>query len=726
MGSQKKPISLNALLHDTFWESYQSKTMLIDNIDENDAFYNGDQWGEYDPSDGFPRIVMNIVKKGADQIASKINGTPLYLSYSAFGSDGTDSNVDCKALSQFDQFVLNTRSVSDRTFGHQSAVNGEVRGTEITYVRWDEDDESVKGIYRGGLAYEHIDPRHFAVANPMVPDIQKQEWVMFWSDVPVGYAKKVIDKEEDLTEEEKSERKRMIARENRSRKDDINRFKDIEPTALTRVYTRFFRIGGEVCYMCSTQSADLFAYPKPLSSIVKKDYAKKAQEEYDERLKELGKWVESDDYDFKTQPDLSIDYEDVAIGDYSREAQTEGGYRERKERFSLYPFAVYCPNPMNNSIFGYSLAHSMIKIQKGINFSYSMVMQCAQNNAFSKVIAKDGALRNQLITNEPGQILTDYTDGVNGFGIKFAESQPLPSDLTRFGMELAQQTAKTYGFGDVMSGEISNQDLSGWAVQQMVKQANSPIEQQQQLFWAYKKDLAYIRVMFYKHYIDETFYSWEYSDSEMEEQEADRKAILQGISQGLPMSYKDGTPMSQSDIEYIASHPVRKTHFSSIRGRSLWGSEFVISIDAQQGLADTKLTEEQAFESLILNGGISKMDSDTFDFIVKCDPAFSPATKASMMAYSKVKRKGEIAQYQAQIAELQAQLQQCNAQMEQMAGQMRYAKQYNENLKKEFSDKIGLANRYLKEETSRQPAQTQTGGEEVKLAEQKAAENSIG
>lgn len=692
MEESKKNESMNALLHDRFWAQYQTKTDLVDSIREDDDFYNGRQWGDYDPTDGFPRVTVNIIKKGVDLIASKVNGTPLYLSYSAFGYGG--ENKDCTRLAQFDEFVL--KDLDDPTFGWQSCVNADVRGTEITYVRWDADDETIKGLYKGGLAYEHIDPRCFAVANPQLPNIQKQAWVMFWSDVPLGACKKMVDEETGLSDREKERRKEFLVRDDTSKKDDILLYKDSMNGSLIRVYTRFFRINGEVCYMCSTQTTDLFAYPKPLSTLIPEDYGKKAQEAYEKKLSDIGSWKNAEGYEGELMPDLDIDYEDVTIGDYGRKANSDEDHRRLKERFSLYPFAVYTSKPISNSIFGFSMTKALIPAQKALNYCYSMVVQCAQNNAFSKIFAKDGALGNQEITNEPGQIITDYSNDVNGWGIKLAESQPLPNDLTAFGGNFMDIIAKTYGFSDVMSGEISNQDLSGYAVQQMVKQNNTPIEQQQQLFWKYKKDLAKIRIMFYKHYVDEAYYSWDYTDGEVELNEKSRRTLIAGSAQGLPIQHPDGTDYTPDELEMLKK-PVEKTHFSSIKGKELWGNDYVISIDAQQGLVDSKLTEEQAFDNLIMNGGVANMDADTFEFVIKCDPAFSPKTRASMLTYARIKREGEIAQYQQQIAQLQQQLQA-------MQSQLGFQSNYNKNLQAEFESKIKAANRYTKNITDENSA----------------------
>ena len=131
-----------------------------------------------------------------------------------------------------------------------------------------------------------------------------------------------------------------------------------------------------------------------------------------------------------------------------------------------------------------------------------MNLKCAENNAYNKIFAKPEALRGQKITNEPSQVLVDYSNFTNGWGIKFAETPAMPNGLLDFTDKLLGMTRVIYGFSDVMDGSLTNQDMSGYMLQQMIKQSNTSIEQQQQIFWAYNEDKAAIRLMFYKHYVD--------------------------------------------------------------------------------------------------------------------------------------------------------------------------------------------------------------------------------
>ena len=156
----------NTINYDLFLldQQYKADSNLIAYIDQAQNFYNSKQY----PNSNFNnmiRVTLNICAMSAQIKASKICGTPIYLAYTA-----DDSETDCNALSQFDKYNCNKLHLEESNY--QAALNGYVNGTEITFIRWDPDDTTYKGIYKGGLVEEHIDLRNFAVANPYIQDIQ--------------------------------------------------------------------------------------------------------------------------------------------------------------------------------------------------------------------------------------------------------------------------------------------------------------------------------------------------------------------------------------------------------------------------------------------------------------------------------------------------------------------------------------------------------------------------
>lgn len=682
MSETKEYKPINARLHDEGWMSYVKSTGILDFLDENQGFYNGDQWPDHAP-DGFPRPVMNICSYSANLKSSKICGTPLY-----FAITSSKEEIDCSALRRFDEYMRS--KMNYKSFDYQSCVNGFVNGLEIVYWRWDIDNETIQGIFKGGLAEEHIDPHCFAVANPYLDDIQKQKWVMFWHDVEIGAVMDMI-KSEAFSKESQDEKLKTLARESFGDHEDDQK-KDIEYInhGLVRVYTRFFRVKGEVFFDCSTDKVDIFNTPHPLSTVVGMAVVKKLKKDYEDAEKN-----NEVDKDGNLVKDMAIDYEDVLIGDSPSTEQSDLGHKELKEKFSLYPFEVFRPYPINNSFFGRSDIHSIIKIQKAVNFCLAMLIQCSQNNAFNKIIVKEGALQGQKVTNEPGQVLTDHSQYTNGWGIKFAESQPMPNDLINFVGTLITFTAKYGGFDSLALDKIATNGVSGYAVQQALKENNTPIEQQQQLFWDFQVRCFNIRLMFYKFYIDKANYTFDLTDGEVEEQEQARNMLLAGANQGLP-DMTTGKPFTP-EARALLLKPTHKTQVRSFTKEDIWGTDFDIRVDAEQGLADTKLSEQQFWDNLILNGGINNLTPDMLDLYIQGAPSSSvpPQSKSELRRLISNLKHSEASQLRNELQQATSSIQQLAQYTKSLEAKLGLSQTYTDNLTKEFSDKINTANKVI-------------------------------
>lgn len=668
---ERLSVTTNQKLYDLDAQ-YKDSTNLVNYIDEAQNFYNGNQY----PNSNFNnmiRVTLNICSFSASIKASKICGTPIYLTFTA-----DNLETDCTAIRQFDEYNCNKMHL--KAHNYQAALNGFVNGTEITFVRWDDDDTTYKGIYKGGLQEEHIDIRNFAVANQYIQEIQNQQWVMFWEDYSVGALKEMV---EGKNKKEIEEKKELIERECNKGKEDYKN-KDYINHALCRMFTRFFRVDGEVYFMCSTGKVDLFTYPHPLSRKVGKSIIKKVVEEYQKRIK-----TDVIDEDGNLIPDYKIDYEDLIMCATESKAFDDSDYKKIKEKFSLYPFAVFRPFAINRSFYGRSDIKTLIPIQKGINFAISMNLQCAQNNAYNKIIVKQDALQGQVITNEPSQVLVDYSNFTNGWGIKMAESQPMPNGLLDFTDRLLGMTRIIYGFNDVMDGSVTNKDMSGFMLQQMIKQANTSIEQQQQLFWLYNEELAAIRLMYYKHYVDQAKYTITMSDSEYEGEEQARNMIHNALLNGKQME-----TMPNAKPEEFAK-PTHKTKVRDIKNEELYGVNFDISIEAMQGLSDSKLVEQQMWDNLLLNGGINNIPPETLNLYLQAAPNVSPRTKAALKQVIENLENSKCRQLENQLKDLVGKTQQIVAYAQQLENMTGYQGKYLKNLQNEFSNKINMQNKII-------------------------------
>lgn len=665
---RKTTIAYNYYLID---KRYKEHTNFFNYVNQAQNFYNGDQYPNANYKNMI-RISINICKFSATIKASKICGTPIYLTYTADNND-----IDTTALREFDEYNCNKLHLD--TFNYQSALNGFVNGTEITFARWDEDDTSYKGIYKGGLVYEHIDPRKFAVANPYIQGIQNQKWVMFWEDMEVGAIKELI---EGRSEQEIKEKQKLIVREV-SKDDEIDNGKSIDEIAhsLCRVYTRYFRVKGEVYFECSTRDVDLFAFPHPLSRKLSEAVIKKVKEKYERELKQ-----DKPDENGNLVKDYDIDFEDIIMQQYDEKLLTDDDYKQIKEKFSLYPFSVFRPIPINGSFYGASDTKALIPIQKGINFANSMTLKSSENNAYNKILVKPDALRGQVITNEPSQVITDHSNQTNTWGIKMLETPPIPNGLLDFSDRLLGMTRIVYGFNDVMDGSVTNKDMSGYMLQQMIKQSNTAIEQQQQIFWVYNEDMAEIRLMFYKHYVDEAKYTSEKPIEVYDEEEEARNILLRAKERGVEFQTMPGA--TEEDF----SKPTHRVEVKDIKGEDLWGVNFDISCKAMQGLADSKLVEQQMFENLFMNGQIQNIDPRWLQAYFDSNPAVSPRTRAAIRNAIAKQEKSRISQLENQLKELQQKTLQIMAYCQQLESINGVKSDYIKNLTAEFTGKINASN----------------------------------
>lgn len=650
---------------------YKSNTNLINYINEAQDFYNGNQYPNANYKNMI-RVSLNICSFSANIKASKICGTPIYLTFTA-----DNQETDCTALQRFDEYNCNKMHLKTNNF--QAALNGFVNGTEITFIRWDDDDTTYKGIYKGGLIEDHIDIRNFAVANPYIQDIQNQQWVMFWEDFPVGAIKEMLEGSED----EIAEKKRLIERE--GAREDEYKNKDAINHALCRMYTRFFRIDGEVYFMCSTEKVNIFKYPKPLSKKISKQIIEKVVDDYLKQKKEV---IDLDD-DGNYIPDYKIDYEDLIMCSTSSSAFTDKEYRKVKEKFSLYPFAVFRPFAQNRSFYGRSDIKSLIPIQKGLNFIISMNLKCAENNAYNKIFAKPDALGGQVITNEPGQVIIDHSGFTNGWGIKFAESQPMPNGLLDLASSLFGMTRTIYGFSDVMDGSLTNQDMSGYMLQQMIKQSNTSIEQQQQLFWLFNEEKAAIRLMYYKHYVDKAKYTFELTDSEYEGEEQARQMLYNATLAGKQLQTMPNA--KPQDFET----PTHKTQIREITNEDMYGVNFDISIESMQGLQDSKLIEQQMWDNLVWQGQLQNIQPEMLELYFQYSPSVSPRTKTSIKGAIENLKQSKIARLESQLQQLGQYTEQIMAYAKKLEATNGYQSTYLKNLQNEFVGKINMQNQII-------------------------------
>ena len=601
-------------------------------------FYEGRQYEGTEPDPNMPRICLNVSKMAAESKAARVAGTPFHVRFAAFSREDGSPALDPDALRRFDEYVRN--GCDSDTNCYLECVSAYVTGTGISYYRWDEERPQRGGVYRGGLKEESVDPLSFAVADPSVRDVQDQEWVMVWSDEPIETALSMLEG-------------KGKAREGKEEALRAEAWKKGSNSPAVTVYTRYFRQDGEVYYECETDTVSLFEEPRPM------DPSRRGGAEPRRDAEDDGRAVK-DPYADAPRP---------------REPSRPAKGSEGSDGFDRYPFAAFVPYPRTGSFYGTSDVITMRSAQQTLNFAYSMAAKQMQDRAYGKYIAKRGALgKGQTITSQPGQVIEDNYTG-SGWGIAPFSSEGVPLDVTGFANSLLAVSREIFGFSPVMTGDVSNQDVSGYAVQQMISQANTVYEQQMRMLWRFEREKALNRVCFYRCYVGSASYSYEASEAETR---ADEQARAKAI----------GDPNLGMFRDEMAT-PARRSRRGSFDGPSLKGCD--VEVTVVQGLNDSELQESEVLDQLLLSGNLANMDPTALDLWLKANPRISEETSRKVGAVIDYWKNSEASALKAQLREAQAQLEEMKRYCQVLASTAKYQEGLNQGMKKSFGESLKAA-----------------------------------
>ena len=244
-------------------------------------------------------------------------------------------------------------------------------------------------------------------------------------------------------------------------------------------------------------------------------------------------------------------------------------------------------------------------------------------------------------------------------------------------------------------GQVQGSDVSGCQCALQIKQANSPLEQEQRIAWKYQKDLARIRLMFYQHYLSEANYVTELSRGQQMSEEENRKALF--VSASSPMYGQEGyrgniympdgkTLIPSGMLLERFKKPTSRMRKQTFDGEKIWGLDFDVIIEAKQGLIDSQASEQQTLDNMILNGGIANLTPDKMKLYIMASSSISDATKEELMYYIEQINRSEITKLNQQNAALQEQL----LKYQQALG---LSEKYNAELSSQFKQSMRSANR---------------------------------
>lgn len=460
---------------------YLASVNLTHNLPLFCRFYEGDQWGRAtEATKNMPRLTTNIIKMICRNKKSAILSTPVRIVYKS------ENDQSAENFTRFSDYIQKEYGQDD--LDKQAVGSGVKKGTYIFHYYWDAEARGKRGQFPGGLRCELIDPLNAYFANPAERDEQKQKWIMFESREEVQAVRDKADK--------------TINPESIMEDDPESPYSDKEQkgTPMCTVLTRYFRKNGEVYCEKATKSV-IFnaAYPitpdldRALQDIQKADTYTKGEEEPRGKAKE--------DPGNNALPDKATGEQKRTITDSTR------AY--------LYPVVVGSYEPRENSIYGLGEVEGLVSNQKAINMTMSMIVYNIQQTAWSKFIVLPGAMNGQRITNDPGQMLTDYSK--TGNGIRKLEGQQVPAASFNIVDMITSMTRTVTGSSEVMTGETIGANMSGAAIAQLQSQALLPVEELKNTFWNVKKKQGKVLAQFFKLYYTNEQFTYEEDVPEKDE-----------------------------------------------------------------------------------------------------------------------------------------------------------------------------------------------------------------
>ncbi len=517
---------------------YQSTCGLAKNIPQFVNFFEGRQWAPPTRNTKLmPRPVVNIVKMICRNKRSAILSTPVKLVYRA-----DDDRVDVRKFNDFADYIQ--KEIGQDLIDKRAIDDGVKKGSYFYHYYWDAEAIGKKGVRDGGLRCELIDILDIFFADPTERDEQKQKWILIASreDVSSVQAKCDRDVDPDL----------IVPDENHDKYGTVEQ----EGSRLCTVLTRYFRQNGEVFCEKGTRNV-----------MVNKAFPLSPDVESAARELGLGDGGETEKED---APNNSLPDD---AGDRTEPMMTP------RNRASLYPVVVGNYEMREKSIYGLGEVEGLIPNQKAINYNIAMSLLNVQETAWGKYLVLPGALGNQVISNEPGQVLTDYSK--TGTGIRRMTEQTIPSAPTQLVDLLTSLTRSVTGSTEIMTGETIGANMSGAAIAQLQSTAQQPIEELRDSFWLVKEKQGKVLAQFFK-----LFY-------------AEKEFTFKGE---VPVFGEDGRP-----VEDAAGMPVKEEkQMQGVFDSSEYAeTEFSVEVETTAGTKASAAGDISILDTLFSKGAIT-------------------------------------------------------------------------------------------------------------------------
>lgn len=443
------------------WKRYQdslayTKRMNLKNIwDECENFVEGKHWPLATPrTRDLPRPVINLCNLIADNKKAGILSTKVKLVYRPaqvfFDLEKADKGADL-----FTKFVeIALKDLKQDDLDDKAQDDATQLGSYAYHYFWDSNVVgNVQSPYLGALRGEIIEPQNIFFSNPMIQDEQKQSWIIIVSSEPVESIRQLA-KQNGIKEWANIKADYEIEDES---------FKDKK---MCTVITQYSRKNGKVVWTKATK---------------------------DVYVQEPTYWEPN----LNKSIDEDLDLEETKEPDNPKEDSSNIFENQ------LYPIVFGIHKKRKRCIYGIGEVEQAIPNNRAVNFNLGMMLLSVQQTAWPKIIQKAGALARQIITNTPGEIITDTTQQPGVWGVKYLESPGFNAQALTLTNTLMDLTRTTQGSTEVVTGEVLGANMAASAIIALQNQAKKPIELYQKKFFRSYEKIGAILLQFFKYYYND-------------------------------------------------------------------------------------------------------------------------------------------------------------------------------------------------------------------------------
>ena len=405
------------------------------------SFKEGDQWAAVtENTKNLPRPVFNITEMFIRAKRAAITNQGLSLTYTpleVFDDENQQARAEQGAKDFTDFAKIMWENLDQDELNNKFVDDSVTVGTGIQHCYWDANAEGGNQLkWQGKLAGEILDPLNVFFSNPQKDKIQEQEWIIIQDRMTVKRAREMARKE-GIAEEVV----RLIGADNNVSGEYTSETKEVTENDKVTVIIKYFKKDGAVYYSKSTSNV-------------------------------------------------------VIIDDRLLTPIIEG---EQKPRYimKLYPLALMPCIRRQKCIYGIGYAQDVIAVNKALNQLNAMELLNAIQCGNPAVVVTPNAIR-QRITNQGGQIITDYSP--DGNGIRYLQPPAFSTIFSRLGNEMFELARTTTGVTDVSTGETLGANMAASAIIALQNQAKTPIKELQNRYFSAIKEVGDIWLEFFKAY----------------------------------------------------------------------------------------------------------------------------------------------------------------------------------------------------------------------------------